>query len=283
MADTNNITENNTETNDSTIPVTTRFTLVAENIFTVDEGESIAMAGNLHGKINKGDKFFIVHPKFPAGILAEADTLVVGEETPDTAENCRVAVKIKTNTGADFFPKYTVLSNIAPQVRVTPNVPLENPYLIAMTMEYERLVKDNEFTYSFMAALLTSRYITPVDMELTEPDEAGKTQIKDSKVKFKLLRHPNNSDLLCMPVFTDTAALKLWKGILEPTPEGERAKTMLLAFEQCADIGKKNGGLVLNPFGPTAVYISNANLENTLQLGKIAVEKQREIEANKNN
>lgn len=279
MADENNI---NTETTDSSVPITTRFTLVAENIFTVDEGESIAMAGNLHGKINKGDKFFLIHPKFPAGIIAEADILVVGEETPDTAENCRVAVKIKTNTAADFFPKYTVLSNIAPQVRVAPNVPLENPYLISMTMEYDRLVKDNEFTYSFMVALLTSRYITPVDMEFTEPYEDGKTHIKDSKVKFKLLHHPNDNDLLCMPVFTDTAALKLWKGILDPTPEGDRAKTMLLAFEQCADIGKKNGGIVINPFGPTAVFISKTNLENTLQLGKQAVAKQKEIEENQN-
>lgn len=260
----------------------TRFTLLVENVFEVDENESIAAVGNLHGKIRKGDKFYIIHPKFPQGIEAVADTLVVDKETPDMAKDCRVAVKITTITDPDEIPKYSVLSNVAPQVKTDPSKPLENPFLVGLSTEYNRLVQDNDFTYVFMIALLTSRYVTPADMDLAEPNAEGKALVKDSKIRFRLLRHPNAEDQLALPVFTDMAALRLWKGALEPNENGERAKTLLMPFERCADIGMKNDGLVVNPFGPVAVFVSKQNIVNTLALGKQAVERQKALEAQKN-
>lgn len=262
--------------------VPTRFTLLVENVFEVDENESIAAVGNLHGRIYKGDKFYIIHPKFPQGIEAEADTLVVDKETPSFAQDCRVAIKITSITNPDDIPKYAVLSNVAPQVQTDPSKPLENPFLVGLSTEYNRLVQDNDFTYLFMIALLTSRYVTPADMDLAEPNAEGKALVKDSKIRFRLLRHPNAEKQLALPVFTDMSALRLWKGALEPGENGERPKTLLMPFERCADIGMKNDGLVVNPFGPVAVFVSKQNIVNTLSLGKQAVERQKAIEAQKN-
>ncbi len=257
----------------------TRFTLVVENVFAVDG--SVVCVGNLHGRISKGDSFFLIHPKYPAGILANADTLVVGEETPEFAENCRVAVKTSAVDDPKEVPKYTVLSNVAPQVRPDPSKPLENPFLVGLTCEYNRFVKDSEFTYTFMAGLLTARYITPADMQLEAPDENGRTAVKNSKISFKLLRNPNDPKTLALPIFTDMAALRLWKGALDGTPDGEKPKTLLMPFERCAEIGLKNSGVVINPFGPAPVLINNMNIQNTLNLGKQALAKQKELEEKK--
>ena len=268
----------NTNTNET---AATRFTLVVENVFSVDENVSIAAVGNLHGKINKGDRFYIIHPGFPAGITASAETLVVDQETPDSAEECRLAIKITDISDPKRIPKYSVISNIAPQVRADPSKPLENPYLVGLSMEYNRLVKDNEFTYAFMVALLTSRYVTPAEMQLEEPDENGKVQLKDAKISFRLLRNPANKEQLALPVFTDNSALRLWKGALEPNANGEKPKTVIFPFERCAEVGKQNGGIVVNPFGPAPVLISNQNIENTLKLGKQIVERMGSAQAGK--
>ena len=258
----------------------TRFTLVVENVFVVDENESIAAVGNLHGKLNAGDKFWIIHPKFPQGILATAETLVVGEETPETAENCRLAIKMTEVTDPGDIPRFAVISNIQPQMQPERNTPVENPFLIGLTCEYNRLVKDNEFTYTFMVALLTARYITPADMQIDTPDpETGKVRLKDSKISFKLLHHPNDDKQLVLPIFTDMAALSLWKAALETDENGEKPKTVLMPFDRCADIGTKNGGLVVNPFGPAPVFVSNQNIENTLKMGQQAVERQKTLDA----
>lgn len=264
---------------DSTVAGSTRFTLVVENVFTVDENESIAAVGNLHGKITQGDKFWIIHPKFPNGIEAEADTLVVDKETPETAENCRVAIKLTAVTNPGDIPKYAVISNIAPQTQPDPSKPIENPFLIGLTCEYNRLVKDNEFTYTFMVALLTSRYVTPADMELEEPDtETGRVMLKGSKISFKLLRHPSDETQLVLPIFTDMAALRLWNNAFD-NADGDKLKTVLMPFERCAEIGTKNGGIVVNPFGPAPVFIGNQNIENTIKLGRQALERQKTLEA----
>lgn len=254
----------------------TRYTFLVENVFVVDEGESIAAVGNLHGMINVGDEFFIIHPKFVRPLVAIADALVVEKEMKDSAQDCRLAIRITDITDPNEIPKYSVISNIEPQLAPQPNRPIENPLLVGLTCEYNRLVKENEFTYTFMVSLLTANYITPADMELEEPDPTtGKVKLKDPKVSFRLLHHPNDNNLLVLPLFTDIAALGLWTAIQRENENGEKPKTVLMPFERCADIGLKNGGVVINPFGPFPVFVSNQNLQNTLMLREQAIKRQR--------
>lgn len=261
---------------------TTRFTLMVENVFTIDENESIACVGNLHGTINKGDKFYIVHPKFPAGIEAVADTLVVDKETPEYAYNCRLAIKITSVTKPGDIPKYSVISNIRPQTQFDPNVPIENPFLIGLSMEYNRLSGDNEYTYSFMVALLTSRLITPAVVNSTTiPADGDKPERTEHKVSFSLIKHPNDESLHVLPMFTDMSALSLWKNA--PARVDNKQSLVPLVFERSAEVALNNGGMVINPFGPMAVFVSKTNIQNTLNLGRQAVERQKTLDALKNN
>ena len=255
----------------------TRYTFLVENVFAVDENVSIAAVGNIHGTINVGDTFFIIHPKFPRPLTASANALVVGSETKDTAKDCRVAIQITDITDPTLIPKYSVISNIEPQNEPQPNRPIENPLLIGLSCEYNRLVRENEFTYTFMVALLTAHYITPADMDLDTPDPStGKVKLRDSKISFRLLHHPNDKDLLVLPIFTDIAALELWTSLAKEQPG--QTKTVLMPFDRCADIGLKNGGVVLNPFGPYPVFVSNQNLQNTQMLKAQALKRKAEID-----
>ena len=258
-------------------PKPTRFTLMVENVFAIDENESIACTGNIHGIIRKGDRFLFIHPKFPAGIEATVDALVVDNETKDEAENCRVAVMTSSVKDPAQIPKYSVISNVRPQPRPQPNVPVENPYLVGLTTEYRQFVKDNEFTYSFMAALLTSMLLSPATVD--EPKVSEETGKTEQKVSFKLIQHPDDKSLHVLPLFTDMAALRMWKTLFEG--ENTRVPSVALPFERSAEIALANGGIVINPFGPVAVFVSNNNVKNTLAL-KEQIMKRREAENSEN-
>lgn len=265
-----NVNETNNETTNA--PAPTRYTLMVENTFAIEENKSIACTGNLHGKIKKGDTFLFIHPKFPMGLEATVDALVVDNETKDEAENCRVAVMTSSVNDPAEIPKYTVISNVRPQPKPQPNVPVENPYLVGLTTEYSRLISDSEFAFSFMAALLTSMLITPA--EVAQPKVSEETGKTEQKISFKLLPHPDNKELHVLPLFTDVAAMHMWEGLFK---DGKPIMpTIALPFEKSSEVALANGGIVINPFGPVAVYVSNTNVQNTLNLKQQITKKQQE-------
>lgn len=255
-----------------------RFTLMIENSFTVDKDESIACVGVLHGTIHKGDVFLILHPMYPAGIRATADALVVDGDTKDEATDCRVAVMTTAVQDPEKIMKFSVITNIIPTIKPEQGKPAENPFVIGLSMEYNRFVKDNDFTYTFMVALLTANLLTPAQVgQPTVSEETGKTE---TKVSFKLIKHPNDENLLVLPLFTDMIALRLWQPLFE---DKENPPTVLaLPFQRSAEIGLANGGIVLNPFGPNAVFVSNPNIESTKRLGAAALKRHQEQQENNN-
>lgn len=244
-----------------------RFTLLVEDAFQLKDNQGVVVGGNVHGVVKDHDKVYILHPILGELVQAEIDGI---EEGPmnmvNTAENTRVGLKFTSIKDRNKIPKYSVVTNIRPISKLTKEEPdAESPFLLGLCSEYDRLIQNGAFQSIFTFAVFSSRYITPVkvevDMERTTEDRA--VIKKDSKISFKLIRKPDDESILALPVFTDSTELRKWK---QAYIDNEQPQNFFMTFEQCADIGLKNGGFVINPFSEFPVFVSNDNIKHVLKV-----------------
>ena len=247
-------------------PRTTRFPLVVDCIKELG-AKGVIVGGNLHGTINVHDKIFVLHPMFKEsdvieidGIeLLEKDNLGQGEKVEFVSDK-RVGLTISAIKDKNKAPKYSVVTNIIPQLTPHPKKPLDNPFLLGLTYEYPRLIQDRMFADLFTFTVFSTGYLTPVELD-KQPvaAENGAMRIpQNSRVGFKLLSHPEHKDEKLLAVFTDFAALGKWKALFE---DGKSPNSIILNFDKCAEIALHNGGYIINPFGPAPVFVSKHNIE----------------------
>ncbi len=256
-----------------------RFTLLVEEAYQLKDDKGVVVGGNVHGKVNDHDSVYIIHPLLGEPVEAKIDGI---EDAPmsmvETAENTKVGLRFTNITDRNRIPRYSVITNIRPLARPSKENPnAESPFLLGLCREYDRLIKEGAFQSIFTFAVFSSRYITPVkldvDKERTTEDKA--VIKKDSKISFKLIRKPDDENILALPVFTDYYELKRWKNAYI---DNEQPQNFFMTFDQCAEIGLKNGGFVINPFGEFPVFVSVDNINHVIKVKndldkKIAEEK----------
>jgi len=256
-----------------------RFTLLVEDAFQLKDGQGVVIGGNLHGSVKNHDVVYILHPILGDSLTAEIEGIEDGPMSMvESASNCKVGIRFTSVKDRNQIPRFSVVTNIRPVDKPTREEPnAESPFLLGLCREYERLIKDGAYQSIFTFAVFSSRYITPVkvDVDTINTTESRAVLKKDSKVSFKLLHKPDDENVLALPVFTDYYELKLWK---EAYDGNEQPQNFFMTFEQCAEIGLKNGGFVINPFGSRPVFVSNDNIQHVLQMKanldkKIAEEK----------
>lgn len=253
-------------------PKTTRFTLVVDCIKELEEDEGVIVGGNLHGTVNVNDKIFILHPMFKESRVISIDgiELLDGEnpgdgEKVDYATDKRIGLRLTSVKKKEQAPRFSVVTNIIPQLAPHPTKPLDNPFLLGLTYEYHRLISDRMFADLFTFTVFSTGYLTPVELE-KQPvaDESGAMKIMpNSKVGFKLLANPDNKDEKMLAVFTDFAALGKWKSLFE---NGKKPNSIMLSFDKCAEIALANSGYIINPFGPAPVLVAKQNIEYAQQM-----------------
>ena len=246
---------------------TTRFTLLIDCIKELDNGQGVIVGGNLHGTMNVNDKIFILHPMFKESRVISVDGIQllegenVGEgESVEYAKDQRVGLKIMAVKEKARAPKYSVVTNIIPQLAPHPTKPLDNPFLLGLTYEYHRLINDRMFADLFTFTVFSTGYLTPVELEQKPvPGKDGAMKIMpNSKVGFKLLTNPDDQEEKMLAVFTDFAALGRWKSLFEG---GNLPNSIMLSFDKVAEIALANSGYIINPFGPAPVLVAKQNIE----------------------
>ena len=255
-----------TESTTEEKPKTTRFTFLVESIKELEKG-GVIIGGNVHGTLNVGDKVLAVHPSLTESDiltvdsieLLEQDELGKGESVSFVTDH-RAGLTIKSVSNKNNVPKYSVITNILPQLTPGPKKPIDNPYLLGLTREYPKLISDKIFADIFTFTVFSSVYIVPVKLdESIKPSENGVTHIdKGSKIGFILLNHPQDADLKVLPVFTDMGGVSEFKALLAKDPN---PVCMALTFDQVSEVALKNGGFVINAFGKAPVFVSNQNIE----------------------
>lgn len=243
-----------------------RFTVLVEDAFQLKDNQGVVVGGNVHGTVNNHDKVYILHPILGDVFQAEIDGIEEGPMTMvETATDSRVGLKFTSVKERNQIPKYAVITNIRPLSKPSKEDPnAESPFLLGLCREYDRLIKEAAFQSIFTFAVFSSRYITPVKIEVDKNKSTEDKAVirKDSKISFKLIRKPDDEDILALPVFTDYYELRRWD---QAYIDNEQPQNFFMTFEQCAEIGLKNGGFVINPFSEDPVFVSKDNINHVLK------------------
>lgn len=231
-----------------------RFTMLVEDAKQLEGDKGIQLAGIVYGDIQLGDLVYFI---FPNNMIMHSriDGIEIGpDQNSNTAKNQRVVLWFEEIKDINCVPKYTVLTSIHPQGSVSENSAVENPQLLGLSRDYHRLVKDPNYFNVFVFVLCHAYFLVPVKTTAEGTDA--------SKVQFPALKEPNNKGKSLFPVFTDWIAVVGWQQLFD---EGRPPKAVILRFPDIVNICKGNG-MILNPFGPTAVALPDKLLEEIVNL-----------------
>ncbi len=233
-----------------------RFTLMVEESYKISEETGVIMVGNLQGSIQKGDTVYVIHPSGNIGIT-KVEALEVGPgRATDVANNERVALNLADIKEKNMVPKFTVLTSIKPQTVVESGVKVENPHLLGLSADYSKWVQDMAYLNILIYVICHTNYVVPVSMD-TNPNGGNQPMLR-----FPSLQNPADRTQNIFPVFTDDVALDKWEGIFD---EKHPKNTTNLKFPEILSIC--NGtGVVINPFGPTPIYLSPQQISQIVNM-----------------
>ncbi len=228
-----------------------RFTMVVEDAEQLENEEGILVAGILYGNIQLGDLSYFIMPNNMI-MYSRIDGIEIGEgQNANKAENQRVVLKFEEIKNINSVPKYTVLTSIHPQDKPEEHSAVENPQLLGLSRDYYRLMKDKNYLNIFVYVLCHAYYLVP-----------AKTDGENGQVQFPSLKDPKEPSKSIFPVFTDWYTLAGWKDLFS---ENRPPKAVILRFPDVVNICRGNG-MMVNPFGPTAVMIPDQLLEDIINL-----------------
>lgn len=236
-----------------------RFTLLVEGISPLPQEQGVVVAGSLYGTLQKGDAIYMIHPMGNI-TTTRVEGIEVGQgQTADRAENQKITMLLKDVKNVNQVPKYTVLTSIKPQTTADVNTAVENPQLLGMSMDYPRLCKDNTYLNLLVYVICHAHYVVPVSVD-KEPENNGDGAAvfrKETRMRFPSLQDPAEKSRNIFPVFTDWTALANWKNLFD---EKHPPKSVIMRFPDVVSVCKGNG-IVLNPFGPASILLSEKMIE----------------------
>lgn len=229
------------------------------------EGDIFRFKGTLHGKLNEGDTVYVYHPNGTA-LEAQIKEIEIEDGTDDGQEVDMIkgqVVWISVSFVSDvegeaspeaIAPFYSVVTNIKPPVKEDAKAPVENPYLLGLSLEYPNYMKDKEYMRLLVKYFAEGRFIVPIHPAKQEK-EGEKPVIKLITIK----KSPEDPDIK-VPLFTDIAALASWKELMQK--EG-KPSVAVLPFKDLAKLTAKEGpDFVVNSSGPLTINLPRQVVDN---------------------
>lgn len=229
------------------------------------EGKAV-VTGNIHGSITTKDQVYILHPGRKVSIGAVE---LIRDENGDMVYNInegKATITVSLMGARVEVQKFAVLTTIKPQPVVDMNVPVENPYLLALSYEYETFCSDLTYSNILVYELCHSHFVVPFQIaEGAELKEDGRVDIGDDKnVKYLSIHKPGAPEEKIYPVFSDLRALSKWPNVFKA---GEKPKVIILPFPKAYAIAKSGHiGMGLNLYGPKPVMFPIELLDSITKL-----------------
>ncbi len=239
-----------------------RFSVIIEGVTSMLDGNGSIITGQLFGKIVKGDKVYVCMAATPAiecEVQAIEATIDERSTIVDEAEDTTVSLQLTLPDDANVR-KYAIVTNVAPQTKLDPNVSIENPELEGIIHGMAAHGKDNGFHATIAYWVSHARFITPIKMDMEpEINENGVAVIKkETKIGFYMLKStikltgtPEGKESMVLPLFTDWGSLRRWGGLAK---SGEKIHTQVLSFQDVYAMIKRGdayAGIAINPFNDT--------------------------------
>ncbi|MBP3351742.1 MAG: SseB family protein [Lachnospiraceae bacterium] len=229
-----------------------RFTLLVEDAFQLEEENGVVVVGNLHGKIKKGEKIYILFPNNRMMTSAVEELEIGPGRRVEEAEDDRVAVQIFDVKKKEHMPPFTIITNIVPNPDAQDGKELENPLLLGMSMEYPKYGQQVAYNNLLIYIMCHTKYVVPASMN-ADAAAPGKVPV----IQFPSLAEPNGSGRYALPIFTDWNALSRWEGLMDA---GRPVQLLVMPFQDAVEVCKGRG-IVLNPFGPMVISLSSENIQ----------------------
>lgn len=234
-----------------------RFTLLVEKAYQLEDENGVVVVGNLHGKIKKGDKIYVLFPNNRM-LISTAEEIEVGPGRRVTeAEDDVVAIQIFEVKTKEQMPPFTIVTNIVPSPDAKEGKELENPLLLGLSMEYPKYGQDVTYNNLLIYIMCHTRFVVPakINMDNAVP---GKVPM----IQFPSLADPNKSGSYSLPVFTDWNALSRWDGVFDEKHPGQ---SVVMPFQDAVSVCKGRG-IVMNPFGPMVISLSEENINQIVNM-----------------
>ncbi len=208
-----------------------------------DSDKGIVVLGYVYGEVRVGDTVYLYHPGIPICTAVIDEIEVQPNQFEKTGKNQNLALHFH-NVKKNVIPQYAVISNVEPNKQESDMTKIQNPLLLGLTFGYQKFYGDINFinllTYSIVHGIYTMAY----------HENAEET---DGKFYFTVTKKDGNN---AIPVFTDYECYLRWNDLKD---NEEKVINTLHDFPYVANLclnGTSNG-LVINPFGPVPVYMSN--------------------------
>lgn len=238
-----------------------QFSFLVETVAMNRVDGTAVVTGNIHGSITTNDQVYILYPGSKVSI-GRID--LIRDEAGDmvyNAADCEATITVSLLGAKVELIKYCLLATVAPQAVVDMNKPVQNPYLLGLSYEYDRLRSDNMYVNVLIYELCHSHFLVPFRMQEGEKlDGSGVVDMNEEQnVQYLSIHKPGNEEDKLFPVFTDIAALSKWEGVFA---EGEKPHVMILSFPKAYAI-VKNGhiGLGVNLYGPKNMFFPTEMLD----------------------
>lgn len=219
-----------------------RYTLMIEKIWME---KLVHVKGTIHGLLKQGDVVMVLCDGMKAQkavVQAVIQNGTMLKEAYDTEVELILDRLVKKPR------QYGVVSSVVPGNM--PQEAQENPLLSGMMYEYGRFYQDENFRRTFFHVAEHSQFIVPVTLE-----QQGEGAERAMRIGFRGIVRNDEQGKRSFALFTDQEALKNWKSLFG---SGRAPLTMSITFhDACAIMLKGHSGIVINPYGPKYVFLSD--------------------------
>lgn len=234
-----------------------RFTLLVEKAYQLEDENGVVVVGNLHGKLKKGDKIYVLFPNNRM-LISTAEEIEIGPGRRVTeAEDDVVAIQIFEVKKKEQMPAFTIITNIVPSPDAKEGKELENPLLLGMSMEYPKYGQEVTYNNLLIYIMCHTRFVVPAKMNM---DNAAPGKVP--MIQFPSLADPDKKGSYSLPVFTDWNALSRWDGVFDEKHPGQ---SVVMPFQDAVSVCKGRG-IVINPFGPMVISLSEENIKQIVNM-----------------
>ena len=214
---------------------------------------NLLVEGNVYGHISKGEEVFLFNTDNSIVTTTVEDIRTGPNSFADEAEDKHCVIELK-GSGIKEINKFSVLTNSEPETVESNKVPVSNPRIVGLSLDFNRFSKDPEFFTVLINAIVRGNYLTHARIEKLQP---GKTRIG-----IMSLKDNNDPDKRIVPVFTDHYNMS------RAPLKDEEGKNQILSvkFPEVAKFATadQHDGFVINPFGPVAIKIPKGLVQEIL-------------------
>ena len=237
-----------------------RFTFLAEEF--LDDG---GIRGTVQGELRANDNAY-AHSGSQDSIKVKITRIFAEGKKVSSVTDGKATIYISIPDKAPFtWYDFTVLSNTAAGHTLHKRIDAENPRISGMLSAYSEYMDDSRFMSTFIYDCVHGNYLVAAKTDETDALSGDVTEAMNGShsVLFQAVSSSREPDKSVFPVFTDWDALSRYENIMED----EKTVVLIMDFQQASEmLSKGYEGIVINPFGPSSLYLSKEYIRSIKSL-----------------